>query len=244
MLTDYNQIAPQYRKAKQQPWRSLIEEYSFLKLIGDLQGKKVVDLACGEGFFTRKLMLGGAASVVGTDISREMIALAHLQEAESPLGIQYHVEDARATGPQLDFDLAVSAWLLVYARDREELAVMCRGLARQLRPGGRLVTLTTNPELYFFGDIDYAKYGFGMKLEDHVYEGASILWTINMGQDSIDIENYYLPVEAYTEALEAAGFRDVKYHALSLSPEAADEADYWQDFLDKPPAVMIEAIRE
>lgn len=243
MATDYNQIAEQYREAKQQPWRSLVEEYSFLKLIGDLTGKRVVDLACGEGFFTRKLKLRGAETVVGTDISEEMIELAATQEAKDPLGIEYRVEDARAIGPSLDFDVAVSAWLLVYAHDREELAVMCRGLARQLKPGGRFVTFTTNPDLYAFDDVDYRKYGFNIGLEDQVHEGATILWNIHLGDESIDIENYYLPQEAYTSALEDAGFRDVVFHSLSLSPDASGAADYWAKMLNDPPAIMIEAIK-
>ncbi len=245
MTTDYNQIAAQYRKAKQQPWRTLIEEYSFMKLIGDLDRKAVVDLACGEGFFTRKLKQRGAARVVGTDISKEMIELAREQESKSPLGIEFRVEDARATGPQLDFDIAISAWLLVYAHDREELALMSRRLARQLKSGGRLVTLTTNPDVYAFKNPDYRKYGFEVRVEDFAYEGAPIVWTIHLDDSSFEIENYYLPNEAYQSALEAAGFRNVAFHALSLSPDAttAGQDEYWTDLLKNPPAVMIDAIK-
>lgn len=242
MTTDYNKIAKQYREVKERPWRSLVEEYSMLKLIGALDGKKVIDLACGEGFFTRKLKMSGATTVVGTDISREMIALAIDREQSEPLGINYRVEDVRATGPQLDYDLAIAAWLLVYAHDREELAAMCRGLARQLRSGGRLVTLTTNPQLYFFDRFDYQKYGFQIQLEDQVREGALIRWSGRLKDSSlIEVDNYYLPKEAYVSALEDAGFCDVVIHPLSLSPEAASEADYWAEMLNKPPAIMIEA---
>ena len=82
MTTDYNQgqVAEQYKKAKEQPWRSRIETYSFMKRIGDLKGKKVVDVACGEGHFTRMLRQAGAARVVGVDISERMIELARAQE--------------------------------------------------------------------------------------------------------------------------------------------------------------------
>lgn len=245
MTTDYNKISAQYRKAKQQPWRSAVEEYSFMQLIGDLTGKQVVDLACGEGFFTRKLKQRGAASVVGADISQAMIDLAREQEMKSPLGIDFRVADARAAGPQLDFDTVVTAWLLVYAHDRDELAVMCRGLARHLRPGGRLVTLTTNPAVYTFDNCDYGKYGFDVRIEDQARDGAPIVWTIHLDDSSFEIENYYLPLDAYREALEAAGFRDVAFHGLSLSPEAAaaDRDNYWADFLAHPPAVMIDAIK-
>jgi ubiquinone/menaquinone biosynthesis C-methylase UbiE len=247
MTTDYNQIAEQYRQAKEQPWRHAIEEYSFMQLIGDLSGQKVVDLACGAGFFTRKLkQRTGAAQVVGTDISQEMIALARQQESLDPLGIEFRVEDARASGPQLDFDTVVTAWLLVYAHDREELAVMCRGMARQLRLGGRLVTLMTNPAVYHFPRLAYRPYGFDLRVEQRAYEGAPITWTIYLDDSSsFEIENYYFPIAAYQQALEQAGFREVKFHPMQLSPDAAaaDRDGHWNEFITHPPAVMIDAIK-
>src|SRR5262245_49725574 len=49
MITDYDVIATRYRRAKEQPWRSTIESFSLLELVGRLSGQAVVDLACGEG---------------------------------------------------------------------------------------------------------------------------------------------------------------------------------------------------
>lgn len=248
MATDYNEgrIAEQYKKAKEQPWRARVETYSFMKLIGELKGKTVLDVACGEGHFTRRLRRAGAARVVGSDISERMIALAREEEARAPLGIEYRVEDARAIVPQQDFDLAVSAWLLVYARDRAELARMCRGLARRLRPGGRFVTVTTNPGVYGFQPFpDYRKYGFELRLADHVYEGAPILFTIHLDDSSLEIENYYLPVSAYEAAFREAGFRDFAVHGLELAPDpkVGDDRDYWADFLECPIAILIDCVK-
>lgn len=244
MATDYDRIASQYREAKQQPWRSLVEEHSFLKLIGALNGKEVVDVACGEGFFTRALKARGALTVVGTDISREMIALARAQEVSEPLGIEYRVEDARESGPRLSFDLAVSAYLLSQAHDRDVLAVLCRGLGRQLRPDGRLVTVIVNPDLYSFAQLDYREYGFSVRLEDSAREGASIRWTNYLAKGSLEIENYYLPIEAYSSALEEAGLRHIAFHSPSLAPAAAEDRAYWSYLLDYPPFVMLDAIRK
>lgn len=111
----------------------------------------MLDVACGEGHYTRILRKAGAAEVVGIDISDRMIELAREQEARQLLGIEYRVEDARIVAGQPDFDLVVSAWLLAYARTRAELVQMCRGLASRLRPGGRFVTVTTNPGVYDSG---------------------------------------------------------------------------------------------
>jgi hypothetical protein len=52
MRTDYDAIASDYKRAKQQPWRSFIESFTLMNLVGDLADKAVVDLACGEGFYT------------------------------------------------------------------------------------------------------------------------------------------------------------------------------------------------
>ncbi|MBX3413541.1 MAG: class I SAM-dependent methyltransferase [Pirellulales bacterium] len=243
METDYNTIAALYKRAKEQPWRDAVETYSLMNLVGDLSGKRVVDVACGEGFFTRKLRQQGAAEVLGVDISERMIELACAEEAIRPFGIDYRVEDARDLGVQQDFDLAVSAWLLVYAHDRAELARMCQGLARRLRPGGRFVTLTTNPGLYHFAVPDYTKYGFTIQVEDRVYEGAPIEWTILLDDTSFGIENYYLPLEAYEAAFLEAGFREVKFHTPTLSPAASEGSDYWTDFLERPPAILLDCVR-
>lgn len=248
MTTDYDggHVAEQYKKAKEQPWRSRIETYSLMKLAGDLKGKKVLDAACGEGYFTRILRRAGAAKVAGFDISERMIELAREQEAKDPLDIEYRVEDARALLPQQDFDLVVSAWLLVYAHDRAELARMCRALARRLRPGGRFVTFTTNPGIYDFRPLpDYRGYGFEIELADQVFEGAPILFRIHVDNAILDIENYYLPIEAYESGFSDAGFHSFSVHKpeLSFDPNAVDDLSYWAEFLNYPIGILIDCVK-
>ena len=63
MTTDYDPIAEQYKRSKQQPWRAFIEAFTMMQLIGDPTGKAVVDIACGEGFYTRLLPQLGARRV-------------------------------------------------------------------------------------------------------------------------------------------------------------------------------------
>src|SRR6185312_14928001 len=132
MTTDYNAIADRYKRAKQQPWRSYVESFTLLSLIGEVSGLAVVDLACGEGYYTRILRRQGASSAVGLDLSEGMIALASAEEAAHPLGIQYLVGDGRKLDFSESFDLAAAAYLLNYARNREELEAMCQGIAHCL----------------------------------------------------------------------------------------------------------------
>jgi len=105
----------------------------------------VVDIACGEGFYSRLLRQYGARKVVGIDLSERMIELARAQEAEHRLGIDYTVGDGRELAQGEEYDLAVAAYLLNYARDRHELGAMCNSIARCLGPAGRFVTVNCNP---------------------------------------------------------------------------------------------------
>lgn len=247
MATDYNEgdTAEEYQQSKTLLWRSRIEDYSFLSLIGDVTGKKVLDLACGEGHFTRMVRAAGAAEVVGADLSQRMIDLASKQEDEDPLGIIYRVDDARNSSAAAEFDIVVAAWLLVYARTRDELTQMCEGIASRIMPGGRFVTVLTNPDVVTFGPKpDYRKYHFGVQAPSRPVEGAPIHITLHMPDTDLLIENYYLPLDAYVTALDDAGFRNVTVHQPSLSPTAEDEQGYWDDFMKYPLFVLIECERE
>src|SRR3954454_21303205 len=107
MSTDYDLMAPRYQRAKLQPWRSAVESYSLFDLLGDLAGLAVVDLACGEGVYTRRVREEGAGRVLGVDLSREMIALARAEEEAEPLGIEYLQHDVKDLTLSPPFDLAV-----------------------------------------------------------------------------------------------------------------------------------------
>jgi len=178
MSTDYDPIAERYRRAKAQPWRTHIEAFTFLELIGDARGLSVLDVACGEGYYTRRVRQLGADRVVGIDLSPGMIELARREEAERPLGVEYLVGDARDLSLTQPFDLVVAAFLLNHARSRDELVAMCAGLTRCLAPGGRFVTVNCNPARDFSTGPSYRKYGFEITAPPGQREGAPITCTI------------------------------------------------------------------
>ena len=106
--TQYNNIAEQYSDSKQSDVVRFVESPTFFKLIGDVQGKSVLDLACGDGFYTRQLQQLGATTVVGVDISSAMIDLANAIESKAPQSIRYVCADV-AELPELGtFDTVVN----------------------------------------------------------------------------------------------------------------------------------------
>lgn len=237
MTINYDSIAREYQEAKQQPWRVHVECYTFMQVIGDLHGKEVLELACGEGFYTRALKRSGAARVVGVDISAGMIDLARGQETQQPLGIEYHVGDARQVNLG-QFDLVVAAFLLNYARTREELLEMCRAVVRSLKPGGRFVTVNASPDFPASHNHTIKKYGFERISAPAMKEGDAYNWRIYLPDATIDVTNFYLSTATHDWALRTAGFQEIRYHAPHVAPVA--EREFYREFLESPPVVFIE----
>jgi Methyltransferase domain len=107
MSTDYDEPGAHYLLIKSLPWKRFAERHTFFKALGPLGGVRLIDVACGDGYYSRALRDAGA-EVVGVDVSREMIQLARQQDARDPRGIRYEVADAtsrawprwgRRTGP-------------------------------------------------------------------------------------------------------------------------------------------------
>ncbi len=244
--TDYDQIAGQYKRAKLQPWRTHIERYTLLRLVGDVTGKAVIDLACGEGYYTRELKRLGAARVVGVDLSGGMIALARKEEAREPLGIEYRVGDVRELDVREEFDLVFAAYLLNYARTADELLRMCRAAARALKPGGRFVTANSHPDDPPANYDTGRAYGYARRLEGELVEGAPIVWQFFLPEGPIEVVNYHLSVATMNEAFRAAGLRAVRWHPPQVSPEGVAEFghDHWSAFLASPPVAFIECVKE
>lgn len=100
-----------------------------LELLAPRPGERILDLGCGDGALTVKLVQAGA-DVVGADASAELVAAARA------LGLDARIADGQALdfGPEFDavFSNAALHWM------RQPDAVIA-GVRRALKPGGRFV---------------------------------------------------------------------------------------------------------
>ncbi|HNR05989.1 MAG TPA: methyltransferase domain-containing protein [Saprospiraceae bacterium] len=244
MHTDYDTIAKEYQASKLLPWRQHTEAYTFFKLIGNLEGLQVLDLACGEGFYTRQVMLRGASRAVGVDISAGMIQLAREAETSRPFGIQYHVCDVLELDLGQTFDLVCASYLLNYSRTAAEIGQMCAVISKHLKPGGRFVTINSNPD-HRCPPGALRHYGFTRENESY-QESAEVIYRFYQEDGShIAVTNYHLEKKTHEAAFLKAGLTDVRWHSLELSPEGLQEfgSDYWKAIVDCQPVIGISCMK-
>jgi SAM-dependent methyltransferase len=101
-----------------------------LELLQPRPGERILDLGCGDGVLTEKLVALGA-SVIGIDNSADMIAAARLR------GIDARMMDARAVTFENEFDAVFSNAALHWVKDDPDAPIA--GAFRALVAGGRFV---------------------------------------------------------------------------------------------------------
>lgn len=101
-----------------------------LDLLQARAGERILDLGCGDGVLTEKLVALGA-QVVGIDSSPDMIAAARRR------GLDARLMDARSLAFEDEFDAVFSNAALHWIKDAPDAPVA--GAFRALKAGGRFV---------------------------------------------------------------------------------------------------------
>jgi SAM-dependent methyltransferase len=117
------------------------------RLLGPVAGQRVLDVACGNGLYARRLIELGAAHVTATDVSEPMLEHARRRGTAASAGIEYRrcdVTDGEALLAlgRRDFDAVVCNMALM---DVPEIAPLAAALPSLLAGDGRFVFSITHP---------------------------------------------------------------------------------------------------
>ncbi len=112
---------------------------NLMRILDPKQGMKVLDIGCGEGYFTRLIDASGAY-VEGVDIAKELIAKA---KAASP-DVVFHVSSAENMSViKSEYFDAITCVLAL--QNMEKLDAVVKECARILKPKGRALFVLNHP---------------------------------------------------------------------------------------------------
>lgn len=150
-----------------------------VELLAPRAGERILDLGCGDGVLTAKLVAMGC-EVVGVDGSAAQV------EAARKVGVDARVMDGEHLSFDREFDAVFSNAALHWMRNPDAVIA---GVRRALRPNGRFVA-----ELGGYGCVKKIKKALVDALNRRGIDGeAAVPW-------------YFPAVEEYSIRLKTAGF--------------------------------------
>ena len=140
MSLDFLQPDDQFTYAKRNTDESWIQ---FMKEMINFEGKKVLDIGCGGGIYTKAIAEMGAAQVIGVDFSEKMLSAAK-EYCQGYDTVQFIHGNAIETGLDSDqFDIVLERALIHHIR---ELEPCFYEVFRLLKPGGTCIIQDRTPE--------------------------------------------------------------------------------------------------
>lgn len=178
---------------------------NLMRLMNIREGDRILDLACGQGFFSREFHKAGG-SVTGADISKELIEIAR---QSSPPDIRYVVAPADRLTPLGDgiFDKVALILALQNIDNARGVVQECR---RVMRPQGHLYLVLNHPA---FRIPRYSRWGWDKetgvqyrRIDRYLSESAAKIQMHPGNRPDEYTLSFHRPLQSYFKHLCNAGF--------------------------------------
>jgi trans-aconitate methyltransferase len=214
---------------------------AFLSFLGDVRGRAVLDVGCGDGTLLGRLRQLGA-DVAGIDSSPEMLHIARSVLPDVPL----YCHDCTRPVPELlagRFDGITANMVFHCVRD---WGTVPGHLVRCLEPGGWLAFSILHPAFHQSPEQiaalkaltpRHSVWSFPVEapyLQERAYEKT-------VANSAVTVTNWHRPISDYVRALVGAGLLIEAVDEPLLSAEAAQGAQFHASLL--PRFLFVRAVR-
>jgi len=231
---------------------------NLLRVLDLKPGMAVLDIACGQGYFSRAFAQNGAF-VTACDISRELIEVAKKRSLEktsngskpgAPIVYQVAPADKLAFATNESFDAAI---VILALQNIENLAGALSEASRTLKKGGRLIFVVNHPAFripqrssWEWSDKDAKQY----RRIDAYLSDARIDIDMTPGEKDARKKkmtvSFHRPLQSYFKALNKAGLAVtrleewISHKQSQKGPRSAEEDRTRKEI---PMFLMLEAVK-
>ncbi|MEY8189689.1 class I SAM-dependent methyltransferase [Peribacillus simplex] len=215
-------------------------EWHVLKeLMPNLHNKSVLDLGCGFGWHCRFAREQQASSVVGVDISDNMLQRAREKTDDPSISyMKMPIEDIDFSG--FEFDVVISSLAFHYIESYESI---CKKVHDCLKPGGTFVfsvehpIFTSRKEQTWYVDV----HGNHLHWPVDNYQFEGVRETTFLTENVV---KYHRTISTYINDLIGAGFSIRAVKEPMPSDELLKSVPEMKDENRRPMFLMISAVKE
>ena len=191
---------------------------NLLRLVAPRKGEAILDLACGQGFFSYVFAKSGAW-VIGVDASKKLIELARRygkaagerHDAAAAGGSNPEFRVAKADDVPFLKNVSVDKIVVVLAiQNIENVASVLKECSRVLKPGGSVSMVLNHPAFripkasaWGWDDLEKVQY---RRIDRYLSESKAEI-QMHPGTKSSEVTlSFHRPLQFYVKALAKAGF--------------------------------------
>lgn len=212
---------------------------AFRALLPDLRHKRVLDLGCGFGWHCRYAREQGARSVIGVDLSENMLERA--KDTTNDEAIAYRrcaIEDLDFG--DAEFEVVISSLALHYL---ERFDLVCRSVCKWLTADGAFVFSVEHPIFTAMAAQEWCVGPTGERLHWPVdnYHEEGVRHTRWLADDVI---KYHRTAATYVNVLIDSGFEVTRLLEPALMAEVVAEKPEWRDERRRPMFMVVGAVKK
>ncbi|GAB3998732.1 class I SAM-dependent methyltransferase [Spirosoma daeguense] len=205
ILDAYEELAAAYNSLiDHKPHNAYYDRPNTLSLLPDVNGKSVLDAACGPGKYA-EILLAQGADVTGFDISPRMVALAQQRNNGAGTFFIHDLSKPFTTLKNESFDVVLCALAMHYVQD---WTLTIQEYCRVLKPKGQLIISIEHP----FFEFNYFKSEAYFEVEP-----VKCLWS-GFGKP-VEVNSFRRPLSACITPFTENGF----YIDKLIEPKPVEE---------------------
>lgn len=206
------------------------------QVLGNVEGKTILDAGCGNGYWVRRLAKS-AKKVVGIDESEELIELARAKN--NPSNVEFQTMDL--TQPLLFenevFDIVLTSMVLHYISSLETPA---SEFFRILGPSGRVIVCVQHPlyQYHFRAQEKVGKKSSKFSGTAGYFDRKELRQVTLLG-GGVEVTTYNRPLEDYMHPFLGVGFVLTAFEEPEYTAEILKRHPPYQEIKEVPRVVIL-----